>query len=110
MMTREQVESIKKHCANNGAIEVGSKQMLELCDMALGYLAMQPRPISEAPKDGTWLLGCWPNMGRWTYVVTRWLTDQRHEDGGYWEDQDGCANTVAPTTFIRLPSLPKAQP
>ena len=39
MLTREQVEAIKKHCANNGAIEVGSKQMLELCDMALGYLA-----------------------------------------------------------------------
>ena len=50
MLTREQVEAIKKHCANNGAIDVGSAQMLELCNMALGYLAMQDAGYSK-PSD-----------------------------------------------------------
>ena len=93
MLTREQVEAIKKHCANNGAIEVGSKQMMELCDMALGYLAMQPRPIEEAPTNGTWILGQWPH--RWQFAIIQWAHDG-------WYTQNGFMCHIKPTHFSPL--------
>lgn len=81
-----------------------AEQELALCTMALAWLDMQPRPISEAPKDGTRLLvflpdkdgvmiaecTAWPNG--WT---GKWPTEYMGYSGG------------PPTHFIPLSSFPE---
>lgn len=59
-----------------------------------------PRPIEEAPKDGTWIVGLWPQLSL-TPEVLRWAGSRGwerevEEDDAYY----------APTHFLPLPVKP----
>lgn len=122
MLTREQVEKIKTYGKWGDDIDA-------LCDMALAWLEVQPRPISEAPKDGTQILA-WetPNGEAHNLVMARFHTLYTHEvdvppeqcphwwGSGFrigWNDWKGKglygrADNIAisPYAFIPLSALP----
>jgi hypothetical protein len=88
----------------------------ELCDLALVGLAVQPRPISEAPKDGTVLILVWGDervMGGWHEGSNDWCVslpppDELNDGATPWVAADN--RTFNPTHFIPLSVLPKVQP
>lgn len=55
------------------------------------------RPIAEAPRDGTWVLGIAPGYGR--PVTVRWDSDRWAADS----DADEHQITIEPTHFLPLP-------
>lgn len=59
-----------------------------------------PRPIEEAPKDGTWVLGMWPESNEWPPIVMRWT-------GKEWQREDPAARDEGymPTHFLPLPEV-----
>jgi hypothetical protein len=62
-----------------------------------------PRPIAEAPRDGTWVLGYWDettrlDAGRYSrFLVVQWLD-------GEWLDEDG-DELNEPTHYLPLPEV-----
>ena len=60
-----------------------------------------PRPIAEAPRDGTWILGCWPENNEWPPIVMRWT-------GKEWQREDPAERDEGymPTHFLPLLVLP----
>ena len=108
MMTREQVISIREAASQIAKHGVDDPAIItKLCEMAIGYLAMQPRPISDAPKDGRWLL-CWHKNHMDEMFTAAWhdrkgefcdLPDGDRFDGGFKADY-----------FIPLSSIPKVKP
>ena len=99
MMTREQAENIRKHCANNDAITLCSGTALELAEL---WLAVQPRPLSEI--DGGAIVTALNEMDEPAYHILfkypngSWLS---HGMGKPWPKT---------TLAIPLSSLPKVQP
>lgn len=61
--------------------------------------AQTPRPIEEAPKDGTWILGLWPQLTSLGPEVLRWVGP--HD----WERTSDDFH-YAPTHFLPLPVKP----
>lgn len=56
-LTRKQVEEMAASSKSFPTdVIMPSEIVLELCNLALHALDMQPRPISEAPKDGARIL------------------------------------------------------
>ncbi len=58
-----------------------------------------PRPIEEAPKDGTWIVGLWPDVLRLTPEFLRWAGShgwERNDEDGHYK----------PTHFLPLPVKP----
>lgn len=101
MLTREQVEEILHIDTIDRAVAVSlaAHKVKSLCDMALGYLAMQPRPLSEI--DGGALVVALNEMDETAYHVLfkypngSWLS---HGMGKPWPET---------TLAIPLSSLPK---
>ena len=64
--------------------------------------AMRWRPISEAPRDGTWILAAL--CGEWTEVGVEWITVKWAEESDLWMTPD--------VTFVREPDgwMPLPQP
>ena len=64
-----------------------------------------PRPIAEAPRDGTWIGAVWDDMtpedcARYGPIaVVRWS-----DSGKCWKDSDG--DEYEPSHFLPLPVLP----
>lgn len=56
-----------------------------------------PRPIEEAPKDGTWIVGLWPEIPDAVPVIACWTN-------GEWRDETG--ETFNATHFLPLPVKP----
>lgn len=56
-----------------------------------------PRPIEEAPKDGTWIVGLWPQIPDAVPVIACWTN-------GEWRDETG--ETFNATHFLPLPVKP----
>ena len=62
-----------------------------------------PRPIAEAPRDGTWVLGYWDettrlDAGRYSrFLVVQWLHDE-------WLDEDG-DELNEPSHYLPLPEV-----
>ncbi len=94
-----------RSCSNcrSGAINPGhhgrTEADLDLCDVCYWRKrAPEPRPIGEAPKDGSMVLICVPGYNpEWTigvFDLTRWI--------------DLCCDTavVNPTHFLPLPPSP----
>ena len=57
----------------------------------------EPRPIAEAPKDGTWIVGLWPQIPDAVPVIACWTN-------GEWRDETG--ETFNATHFLPLPVKP----
>lgn len=82
-------------------------RLKEIARLALVGLAVQPRPIEEAPKDGTRILALWG--GEW--VITYWVHDRFGYNG--WQIPSGMVvkandrSAWQPTHFIPLTSLPE---
>ena len=94
---------------------IDTTALQELCRMALAWLDMQPRPISEAPTNAEPILIYLPRHERkpWQEVF------RAHEyEGGpeFWSTPhgpNGRGYTIlpeAPTHFIPLSSLPQVKP
>lgn len=64
-----------------------------------------PRPIAEAPKDGTWLLGLWPESNEWPPIVMRWT-------GKEWQREDPADRDEGyrPTHWLPLPAPRTPEP
>jgi hypothetical protein len=63
-----------------------------------------PRPIAEAPRDGTWVIGIWEKGPLWEKnpkmaEAVAWEGD----DSGCWLDESG--NTADPTHYLPLPEV-----
>jgi hypothetical protein len=114
-LTREQIESWRAEFNRDpddmyspGAIQ----ELRALCDLALAGLAVQPRPIEEAPKDGTWLLFFGRNSTRQRMipVVIAWSPPGLGEG---WRDSAGGASmdslVATGGDFIPLSALPKPE-
>ena len=105
MLTREQIKTLKGDILGDyhfGTSQVDKNRLAALCTMAISSIAMRealkPRPISEAPKDGTWLLACDGNAETWRPV--QWVKSKNA-----WcdvPDGDRFENFV-PTIFTSLP-------
>lgn len=88
----------------------------KICDMALAYLdtladSKTPRgwqPIETAPRDGTMIIGLWPDgfskSGRRIVDLTRYVSDQWEH--GYYCTGEGSYRYEAPTHWQPLPSPP----
>ncbi len=108
-LTREQTKAIKLEADNHrdddghNYITYKTDVVSALCDMALGYLDVMPRPIEEAPKDGTFFYG-------WHRVWNCWIAVKLYENS--WIEKTLCTQWPydAFTHFIPLSSLPKATP
>lgn len=72
-------------------------------DYALAGLAVQPRPICEAPRDGTRVLGVNCEFGR-TGIYVMWWGEYTPDQIASWMNYE--AQGYNPTHFIRLSSLP----
>ncbi len=108
-LTREQIAGamnsspVYDTTTGRWARAVKTEYLDALCEMALGYLAMQPRPIEEAPKDRRERLLVFQDCGQPT-VIAHWVP----EYGRVMEIGGG--TLLAPTNFIPLSSLPKVKP
>ncbi len=60
-----------------------------------------PRPIEEAPKDGTWIVGLWPDRQDAPADGLQWRLGGWRRHG----EPEGC-ETHAPTHFLPLPVKP----
>jgi len=62
-----------------------------------------PRPIAEAPRDGTWVMGFWDETTRWDsgrysrFLVVQWID-------GEWRDED-YDELLAPSHYLPLPEV-----
>lgn len=56
-----------------------------------------PRPIAEAPKDGTWILGVWLDSHASVPTAIRWVVDA-------WADESQ-ENLKEPTHYLPLPDV-----
>mgnify|MGYP000892861350 CR=1 FL=1 len=74
-----------------------------LCTLALQAEAMQPRPIEEAPKDGTKFLAFQKTSEGWEHYDCWWHIGPKDEQ--YWMDVSD--SEPEPTHFIPLTSLPE---
>jgi hypothetical protein len=107
-LTREDIEARVKNAKSNGAATIGSAELIELCTLALSALEMQPRPIADAPKDGSSMIlidGKGAAQGFWMEEV-----DSDHDTPGFpacWSNMSG--DVMEPSRFIPLSSLPKVQ-
>jgi hypothetical protein len=98
-LAKEQIEAIR-----DGQLAVTEVRQFALCDLALLAVALKPRPIEGAPKDGSWLLGwCGGDMGlcearpfAWSKTKKQWcdLPDGDRFEGGW-----------VPERFIELAAL-----
>lgn len=59
-----------------------------------------PRPIADAPRDGTWILGCWPESNEWPPIVMHWT-------GKEWQREDPAERDEGymPTHYLPLPEV-----
>lgn len=90
---------------------IDANHLIALCNMALGFLAMQPRPISEAPKDGTHILAFFDD-GITPQTTLHWFgpADLPGLRGGGWYvsvQEIDSGRRYHPTHFIPLSSLPE---
>ena len=103
-LTREQIDDILMHGwqALPGKELEAYEKLTALCNMALGYLNVMPRPIEEAPKDGTFFYG-------WHRVWNCWIAVKKYENS--WIEKTLCTQWPydAFTHFIPLSSLPKVK-
>jgi len=56
-----------------------------------------PRPIAEAPRDGTWILGVWLDIHASVPTAIRWVVDA-------WADESQ-ENLKEPTHYLPLPEV-----
>jgi hypothetical protein len=102
-LTREQIEEMRDWLHSRLVIHQRHEDFTALCDLALAGLAVQPRPIEEAPKD-EWLLVLFGKRYS-TICVARFATFR-------WEGRNGAdlaATWGTPTHFIPLSSLPEVR-
>lgn len=116
-LTREQIEWCRKvlTALTEGAVmkpgdtfglkqPEWSKRVYALCDMALAWLDVQPRPIEEAPKNGTRLLLSGPDKDGGKYTdCSAWPEGWT----GKWPVEYMAYSAGPPTHFIPLSSLPE---
>jgi hypothetical protein len=97
-LTREQIEAIQ---ANKG-LNYTPATVLALCALALQALDMQPRPIADAPRDGSLIYA-------WHKIHDCWIAIRFTEKYGWIEKT---LTTIWPeesfTHFVSSSSLPKA--
>lgn len=74
----------------------------------------QWKPISKAPRDGTWVLvyltpDYFPDTDAgWLIHRAQWVLDRYHPSGGRWASQSGTAGYLGdPTHFMHLPPPPE---
>ena len=117
-LTREQIEELRERSKDDRALIVGS-EVRQLCDMALNWLAVQPRPIEEAPKEENFI--GFLEDGRactmsWRQHIKNWkpIEGGGHvPDGYHWltceEDHDSYTprTAIAWMPFPPLTSLPE---
>ena len=112
MITKEQIETCRELLTSSRPCHLNKEAANALCDLALAGLAVQPRPIEEAPRDRSWFLaleeteldviGCsqwWAGTARFEYP------NDGHPElmraSGY------NAGPIFPTHFIPLSALGK---
>ena len=79
MLTKEQVEALKRTIlADDGWSDLARDQINTLCDMALAWLAVQPRPIEEAPDK-------WVDERCLVWVDPHGVETRSVTDGIYWK-------------------------
>lgn len=83
--------------------DLGTEELDEIFDMALNWLAVQPRPIEDAPNDGTKFLAFQKTSEGWEHYDCWW--HQGPKDEQYWMDVSD--SEPEPTHFIPLTSLPE---
>ena len=72
-------------------------------DAVMRVPAATPRPMKDAPRDGTKVLAWWPNDGEWMTTWSRVATSGRVEWHSNWSvvfEDSGCA----PTRFLPHPT------
>lgn len=97
-----------RSCSNcrSGAINPGhhgrTEADLDLCDVCYWRKrAPEPRPIGDAPHDGSLVLICLPDSKpQWTMGVF---------DRAHWIDLCCAASVVEPTHFLPLPPSPEVK-
>lgn len=98
-LTREQIEWFFDNCRT-------TPEMLAVKALALRGLDTEPRPIEEAPKDGTKILAWWG--GRW--LITYWVSKSALPGWKYPAMEPIKVydkSTWKPTHFIPLSALPE---
>ena len=107
MLTKEEVERLANAHAFTSRrgtrfVAISEADYSNLCEMAIGYLDVMPRPIEEAPKDGTFFYG-------WHRVWNCWIAVKKYENS--WIEKTLCTQWPydAFTHFIPLSSLPKVK-
>lgn len=124
-LTRETIEAIDNTAGliNKQEVTVSAETWAEIRAALLVWLALQPRPISEAPKDGTEVLAYREDAGFFTafYGACDCLGLSDHEaeeidEDTFWFEswwcytRDGATrleDDLVPTTFVPLSALPK---
>ena len=105
-LTKERIEEIREQQFDDNGECSPDDEQLQLCDLALIGLAVQPRPIKEAPKDGSRILAWWDDKWRIIY----WKEDQGPRRYGHfanWLPEATVAANLKPGPFIPLSALPK---
>lgn len=91
-------EEVKAEFMRRDTIERLQAAEIEALKNELARLTT-PRPIEEAPKDGTWVLGLWEDATR-APVVMRY-----DSESGLWMDESG-DRYMRPAHFLPLPVKP----
>jgi len=77
----------------------------ELAERAWNTRAEPWRPISTAPKDGTWVL-IWCRVAKKKIKMARWHLPEEYDRREYWKCQNG--NEQMPTKWMPIPE-PKGE-
>jgi hypothetical protein len=104
MLTKAHIEQAQSAHAAVG--DEHGDMIAAICVLALQALDMQPRPISEAPRDGRWFIAFATALG-WEATKCVHFADAYdrlpiHGEFDAWPS--------APTHFIPLSSLPQVMP
>ena len=101
-MTEEELNRLEGQASRgHERICVTSPELLDLIRLARVGLAVTPRPIAEAPKDGSMFLAYSQDLSG-NGLTPFWSGCSWHEDAGFCTDE-----IREPTHFILLSSLPK---
>ena len=105
-LTREQIEWFFDNCRT-------TPEMLAVKALALRGLDTVPRPIEEAPKDGSVIYAFHRSAKR--FVPCRWEIQLYHKvPRPFWSFIDGFwefySRNSQPTHFIPLSALPEPKP
>ena len=80
---------------NIAEINAVKREVDQLCDLAIRGLRTMPRPIEEAPKDGTELV---------LYFSTKEKCFASWKDDGWWQTMDG-EEVFGPSHFFVASAL-----